>query len=189
MSSFEFVFSLFGLLLGLGLAEVLGGLGNSIQERGKIKVGWLTPLLGVLVALDLISFWTFAWSVRDTVPSNYPTLLAGLLIFGTYYLVARLVFPRDHAQWPNFDDYYFQHKSWVLGGVFLCNVAAMTATFALGAPLFPSAVSMVSLPLFYILCFTAIFARGRNINIALLIILVAEYIVFPLLAVLLQTRG
>ena len=43
MSNFEFVFSLFGLLLGLALAEVLGGFGTAIQHRRKVKIGWLTP--------------------------------------------------------------------------------------------------------------------------------------------------
>lgn len=187
MSNFEFVFSLFGLLLGLGLAEVLGGFGNTLQERDKIKVGWLTPLLGLLVALDLTSFWWFAWSVRNSVPANYLALLAGLLIFGTYYLVARLVFPRDHAQWPDFDDYYFRQKKWVLGGVVGCNVAASAATVALGAPLFGSVYSMVSLPLFYLLAMAAIFARGRTISVVLLSLLAAEYLVFPVLTALTGT--
>ena len=39
MSNLEFVFSLFGLLLGLALATVLSGLGNALQERHKIRVG------------------------------------------------------------------------------------------------------------------------------------------------------
>ena len=60
MSNFEFVFSLFGLLLGLALAEVLGGLGTAIQSRRKVRIGWLTPLLGLVIALDLTSFWTIA---------------------------------------------------------------------------------------------------------------------------------
>jgi hypothetical protein len=33
MSDFEFIFSLFGLLLGLSLAEVLGGLARAIEAR------------------------------------------------------------------------------------------------------------------------------------------------------------
>ena len=43
MSSFEFVFSLFSLMLGLALANVLGGLGDALQERRKLNVGLLTP--------------------------------------------------------------------------------------------------------------------------------------------------
>ena len=42
--------------------------------------GWLTPLLGALVAFDLTSFWMIAWSVRELVPAHYVSLLGGLII-------------------------------------------------------------------------------------------------------------
>ena len=64
MTNFEFVFSLLGLLLGLALANVLSGLSNALQERRKLKVGTLTPLLGLLITLDITSYWTVAWSLR-----------------------------------------------------------------------------------------------------------------------------
>ena len=115
MSNFEFVFSLFGLLLGLALAEVLGGFGTAIQSRRKVRVGWLTPLLGALVALDITSFWMVAWSVRDLLPADYATLLGGLLLIGLYYLIARITFPHYLADWPDFDAYYYEHRRWVLG--------------------------------------------------------------------------
>jgi hypothetical protein len=54
MDSFSFVFSLFGLLMGLALAEVIGGFGSAIEMRHKIRVGWLCPLLGLLIAFDLV---------------------------------------------------------------------------------------------------------------------------------------
>ena len=57
MSNFEFVFSLYSLLFGLALAQVFAGFGNTLQERYKIRIGWLTPLLGLFVILDLTSFW------------------------------------------------------------------------------------------------------------------------------------
>lgn len=61
MSNFDFVFTLFGLLLGLSLAEVLGGFGRALQKRRKVRIGWLTPLLGLVVLLDVSSFWLVAW--------------------------------------------------------------------------------------------------------------------------------
>ena len=184
MSKFEFVFSLFGLLLGLGLAEVLAGFGNTIQERHRVKVGWLTPLLGLVVALDLTSFWMVAWEVRDLVPASYLTLLVGLLLCGTYYLIARIVFPRDHAEWPDFDSYYFRHKKWVIGGVMLCNAAALIAAAALGAAPLHSWVDKLVFVVFYPTCAAVFLARGRKLNIALLTVIALQYLVFPLLSVL-----
>jgi hypothetical protein len=181
MTNFELVFSLFGLLLGLGLAEVLGGFGRAIQSRRKVRIGWLTPMLGALVALDLTSFWMVAWSVRELVPAHYVSLLGGLIVMGLYYLVARITFPYDLDEWPDFDAYYFEHRQWVLGGVILCNLIAIAALLALGAEPLAGAVNRWSLLLFIPALGAAMFAPGRRINLILLLLLVVQY---PLVAVL-----
>jgi hypothetical protein len=64
MTVFEFVFSLYSLLFGLALAQVFGGFGDTLQERHKLHVGWLTPLLGLFVILVLTSFWEIGWQQR-----------------------------------------------------------------------------------------------------------------------------
>lgn len=60
MSAFELDFSLYSLLLGLALVQVLSGLVRTIQSPDRVKMGWLTPLLGLWVMVDLTSFWTIA---------------------------------------------------------------------------------------------------------------------------------
>ena len=59
------------------------------------RLGWLTPLLGLLVMLDLTSSWALAYSLRDSIPANFLTLVIGLFVTGLYYLAATLVFPDD----------------------------------------------------------------------------------------------
>ena len=175
MTNFELIFSLYGLLLGLALAEVLGGFGTAIQSRRKIRIGWLTPLLGLLVALDLTSFWLVAWSVRDLVPAHYVSLLGGLILIGTYYLIARITFPHEPGEWPDYDLYYFEHRKWVLGGVVLCNVMAIGVLFALGAEPLQSAVNRWSLLLFIPALVAAMFVRGKRVNAVLLALLALQY--------------
>lgn len=58
---FSFAFSLFGLLLGLSLAAVLTGFARALRMRPRIKMGLLSPLLGLFVILDVTSFWNGAW--------------------------------------------------------------------------------------------------------------------------------
>lgn len=186
MSSFEFVFTLFGLLLGLALAEVLGGLGSAIQSRKKVHIGWLTPLLGVIVAFDLTSFWTAAWDVSDSIPTHYLSLMSGLLITGLYYLVARLVFPNDLAEWPDYDSYYFAHKRWVFGGVLLCNLLAMAGQMAIGYRPLGSALSAAGTIVFFAMLIVAIWLPGRRANIALLAVMAALYPLYSLLFLLIE---
>lgn len=185
MSGFEFVFTLFGLLLGLALAEVLGGFGTAIQSRKKIRIGWLTPLLGLLIALDLSSFWTIAWEVRELIPVRYFPMMCGFVLTGVYYLIARLVFPHDLGEWPDFDVYYFAHKKLVLGGVFLCNVLAHASQFALGLDPFAGSTDPWASMSFYAALVAAILAKGRTVNVALLALLAAMYPVYSAIGLIL----
>lgn len=186
MDAFSFVFSLFGLLLGLALAEVLGGLGTAIEMRRKVRVGWLTPLLGLFVAIDLTSFWTMAWSLRDAIPPNYISLLFGLLLTGIYYLAARLVFPRHPAEWPDYDVHYFEHRRLVLGGVLLCNLLVLAVWPLLGENMFASASEIWSLIAFLILVLAAMSAPGPRASAALLVLLCLLYPTLSLMAVLIR---
>ncbi|QNE31724.1 hypothetical protein F1C10_07105 [Sphingomonas sp. NBWT7] len=125
MTGFDLVFAVYGLLLGLAIAEVLGGLSRALKlKRGArpVRVGWLTPLLGVLAMLDLSNFWMLAWDARDQIQANYVTLLAVLTMVGTYYLAATLIFPDEPAEWPDFDDWFDRQKGFVIGGLLAANV-------------------------------------------------------------------
>jgi hypothetical protein len=122
MSDFEFIFALFGLLLGLSLAEVLGGLARAIEVRlrpgSTIRIGWLTPLLGAFVMLDLLSFWQAAWVVRDVVLVSGKALMAITVFASAYYLAAHLVFPRDVENQADFDAHFFRVRRIIIGVMF-----------------------------------------------------------------------
>jgi hypothetical protein len=131
MSAFEFVFSLFGLLLGLSMVEVFQGLIRTLKSRTDVKVGWRTPLLGVLTLLHLTTFWDDAWTLRDAIPTNNITLFVGLLISGTYYYAASYVFPDKPQDWPNLDDYYDFARRRVLPGIVAAQLLSTSATLLL----------------------------------------------------------
>lgn len=175
VTNFEFVFSLFGLLLGLSLAELLGGFGRALQKRTKIRMGWLLPLLGLLVLLDVSSFWLVAWSVRDAVPIAYFPMMVGLLICCLYYLVATLVFPHDLDEWPVFDDYYFGHRAQVIGGMILCNLLALIGVATLGVKPLSSPGDQISVVIFLASVGALLLVRGKRANLALLIFIVLQY--------------
>ena len=181
MDNFSFVFSLFGLLMGLALAEVIGGFGSAIELRHKVRIGWLSPLLAVLIAFDLTSFWMVAWQVREAIPVNFLSLAAGLIIFGTYYLIAQLAFPDDLELWPDLDAYYFAHKQWLLGGIYVCNLLALAGQQVIGLNPFGDARTVLALSLFTLGMAGAIFLPGKRTNLAFLLYQIALY---PLLAIL-----
>ena len=185
MTVFEYVFSLYSLLFGLALAQVFGGFGNTLQERHKLKVGWLTPLLGLFVIVDLTSFWEIGWELRGMSGRPYFLyLLAGVLLAGAYYLAARLVFPRNFAEWPNFDDYYFRHKQWVIGDILLCNVVAAAVLTAMGSRFIHLPLGFANDLIYFVVLVSLLATRNKRVNIALLLIMLAKDAVVPALAFL-----
>ena len=184
MDAFNFVFSLFGLLLGLALAEVFGGFGAALQERHKIRVGWLTPLLGLVVACDLTSFWAWAWDTRAVVPVRYFVLLCCLVVTGLYYLAARLVFPHDRAEWPDYDAYYFAHRRWVIGGVMLSNLLLSAGQLALRFNPFAAPSAQLMAAVFYGQAIALMLVRSRRLSLALLVFWLIQYPSFALYPIL-----
>jgi len=185
MTVFEYVFSLYSLLFGLALAQVFGGFGNTLQERHKLKVGWLTPLLGLFVIVDLTSFWEIGWELRGMSGRPYFLyLLAGVLLAGIYYLAAKLVFPRNFVEWPDFDVYYFKHKQWVFGGILLCNIVVTAVTTAIGSPFLRLPIGFANDLIYFVVLIALLTMHNKRANIALLVIMLAKDAVVPLLAFL-----
>jgi len=183
MTIFEFVFSLYSLLFGLALAQVFGGFGNTLQERHKLKVGWLTPLLGLFVILDLTSFWEIGWQMRGISRPYFLFLIATVLLAGIYYLAARLVFPRNFVEWPDFDLYYFRHKQWVYGGILACNLVASAALVTVGSSFMRSPVGFVNFVSYFALLIPLLLVRNKRANIVLLVLMLSRYALFPVLTI------
>lgn len=130
MTGFDFVFALFSLLLGLAISEVLGGFSRVVKLHARaraglgkdVRVGWLVPLLALWVLLQLLSGWMSAYSVRDTLPLTYVTLVVVTAVVGSYYVLATLVWPDDPSAWPDFDLYYDRHNRVVVIGTFVLQI-------------------------------------------------------------------
>ncbi len=187
MSEFEFIFSFFGLLLGLSLTEVLAGLARAIQARlqpgSVVRIGRLTPMLALFVLLDLISFWQAAWTSRDALAVSGHALMAIMLFTGAYYLAASLVFPRDADATPDHDAHFFRVRRIVIG-VLLVLLAAQLAYYAS----VPSLALLLQRPLalgltvvLVILMLAAMLARGKRWCELTMAALIARYVVVYLL--------
>ncbi|MCA0357856.1 MAG: hypothetical protein LCH78_13505 [Proteobacteria bacterium] len=126
MSKFEFFMGFYGILLGIGLAELLLGFGKLIRARTRPKIGLLTPAAGVLVFLQLTASMIDAWLRLQNLRIDLIDLAIPIIIGVAYFLAAVTVTPDDHAAWPDLDDYFFARRNWILGpviGVFFLTLA------------------------------------------------------------------
>lgn len=181
MSGFEFIFSLFGLLLGLALAEGLAGLSRSIKASHRVRIGWPTALLGLFVSCDVVTFWMYGWALRDALPLTWPVLFGGFVVTAIYYVSTSLIFPDDPEEWGDLDAHFDKHRRKVLAGILICNIALLATAALLGG--MPGATSLRAIVLtwsFFPLALAAIVVKDRRIVVGCLIWLIALY---PLSAV------
>lgn len=182
MSAFEFFFSFYGLLLGLSVAELVGGFSRLLHERHRIRFGWLTPLLALFVALDLATFWNQAWRFFRGAPFNPALLLIGLVIAATFYVAASVTFPRVTAEGVetqiDLDDHFWAHRRVVFGCVLAANAMVWVLLALLGlvdpawAELWTPRV-VIGLCLFAVCTATAAFAPWKRVVTAALVIVLA----------------
>jgi hypothetical protein len=170
----EFIFSLFGLLLGLALSEALAGLARALKSKHRMKIGWPTALLGLLVSCDVVTFWMFGWSLREGIKVSWPLMFGGFVITGIYYVCASLIFPDSGDE--DFDSHFERVRPLVLGGVVLCNMALFAFTYSLIglAPFLNLRAAIISWSLFPF-ALLAGFAKDRRIVLASLGWLIALY--------------
>lgn len=131
MSGFDFAFTLFGLLLGLSLTELFGGFARALRARRRIRIGFLSPLLALVMTVDLVSHWIAAWSDREAIAVTFPALLFGTAIAGLYYVASALVFPDDVDEWDDLDSYFFTQKLWVVLAILVSNTLFVVAEMIL----------------------------------------------------------
>ena len=175
MSVFEYIFSLYSLLLGLALAHLLGGLAKVVEARDRVRLGWPTALLALQMMLTLAIFWEIAWRARNAVPDNSAALFASLVVCGLLYFAAVLVIPSDAARHADLDAHFFKEKGTVLSCIFLANVAAYGWRYLLmGWPSFAyfSWADWIELWAFMSACAAGIFVKGRKPMIGILTVMI-----------------
>lgn len=190
MSDFEFIFALYSLLLGLSMVELLGGLGRALEvrfaaqaEREAFSIGWLTPLLAIFVMLDLLSFWSAAWTARGSLTVSNTVLMGVAGFAAVYFLAARLVFPSHPEGFANLDVHYFRVRRIVLG--LLLVLLGAQLGFYLSQP--DLAVSLarpiawIMTIVLVVLMAAAMAVNDRRWSIAILAALILRYVVIYLL--------
>lgn len=186
MSATDLIFAFISLLLGLGIAEVLGGFARVVAARraegSSVLIGWLTPLIALFIVVDLTSFWLLAYDFRDQFRATFPMLVGVLGVCGLYYVVATLVFPAEPADWATLDDHYDRQRRVLVGGILGANFLQLAgqAVIETFVPTPEGAQEMSDVAFAWegtaalvivVTLVTLLFARSRTVNRTLLIVL------------------
>ncbi|MFL6781547.1 MAG: hypothetical protein ACJ8FF_07760 [Sphingomicrobium sp.] len=183
MTSFEFVFSLLVILLGLGLGQVLTGLASAVKRRPALKIGWGTGLLAIWVTTETVIFWEILWRLRSDLPFGSPALFGGLAVAALYYFAGALVFPDDLGGRKSLDDYFMRQKAKVIGAILLAVVAAfLLRPLVIGWESwgFLNWFDWMSLAIIYVVGPLAMLTRRHRVAVGCLGVLVAVDLFEPL---------
>ena len=134
MTPFDFLFSLYGLALGLSFAVIATGAARAIKHSQAVAIGWLTPLLAVFVALDISTFWTAGWSSIRLAPYSYGMLVLCLAIALIYFIAASLVFPDRKDRVASLNEHFWANKRTILLLIIASNALAWAVSIIIAWP-------------------------------------------------------
>lgn len=170
--AFGFMFAFYGLLLGLAVVEVASGFSRAYDERQQRKIGIVAPLFGIVLLLDLITFWMNAWAYRDLENVNHMLALAVAIVALLYYFAATQVFPKATED-DTLDNHIMDHRRVVVFCVVASNmmtqipptISALTTQWPLGDLIAWASLNL----LYYSLLATAALAKSKTVVIVALV--------------------
>ncbi|MEG3181989.1 hypothetical protein [Sphingomonas sp. LT1P40] len=122
MSQFEFFMAFYGLLLGLAVAELLGGFANLLRERAQPKWGVLLPLVALLILVEISATFIDTWVKLQGININLVEFGLPALIGIFYFIAAVIAFPRHLEDWPSLTDYFLARRYWIVGLLIAANL-------------------------------------------------------------------
>ena len=112
MSPFAYVATLTSIVLGLGIARILSGLGALLQNRSKRTIYWVHSLWGFNVLLFLLLNWwiLYRWHAQ----SNWTFFLFIFILISPIlsFLLSVLLFPDSLASINDFKHHFYQNHHW-----------------------------------------------------------------------------
>src|SRR5436305_3350543 len=115
MGAFDYLFSFYGLLLGIAVANVAIGFADMWRDCGKIAVGYCPPLLGVVVMLGGMNVWLTMWHLRGAATVDAWQMLAATGVAMPYVFISRAMFPGAEPETErSLEEHYLRHRTLIL---------------------------------------------------------------------------
>jgi hypothetical protein len=115
VGSFDYLFSFYGLLLGIAVANVAIGFADMWRDCERIEVGTCPPLVASSVLLGGMNVWMQMWLARPFATVNGVQMLAAAAISLPYVFVSRAIFPGlENQPERSLEEHYLKHRKIIL---------------------------------------------------------------------------
>lgn len=116
MNAFDYLFTFYGLLLGIAVANVAIGFADMWRDCEKIEVGGCPPLLCGIVLLGGMNVWLTMWHIPADVGVTAWQMVAAACVALPYVFISRAMFPgQEMQQERSLEEHYLKHRVLILG--------------------------------------------------------------------------
>jgi len=115
MDMFNYVMVLASVIIGLGIAHLLQGVGGIVQHPHREKTYWVHLLWVAAIFLRAIFWWWFEFRLSKTAEWTFTLYLFVLAYAVLIYLWCALLFPRDLTGYDGFEGYFYSRRKWFFG--------------------------------------------------------------------------
>jgi hypothetical protein len=115
MGPFDYLFSFYGLLLGIAVANVAIGFADMWRDCEKVAVGTCPPLLCGIVMLGGMNVWLTMWHVRSETDVTAWQMVAAACVALPFVFVSRAMFPGiEKKPERSIEEHYLRHRGLIL---------------------------------------------------------------------------
>ncbi len=115
MSAFEYLAVLVSLILGLGIAHILTGVGRMIHLRRTVKVDSVHLIWTLATFLILVLNWWVFFQSRSVPSWSFAAFLLVIAWAVAFYLMAVVLFPPGMSGGEEYGAVFEFNRSWFLG--------------------------------------------------------------------------
>jgi len=127
MDSFEYFIALTAIILGLGIAHLLAGLGKTVYRvtgNGKpLKLSWVHSLWVANVFFWMIAYWWYTFGHSSQQEWTFGAYLLMLPFPVLTYLQCVILYPNEFEDIADLDEYFMSTRRWFFA-VMLLAIAA-----------------------------------------------------------------
>jgi hypothetical protein len=103
---------LFGMVIGLAVAHLLGGLALIVQHPKRYKVYWVHLAWVLFLFLYVLHYWWWEFNLTLVRQWTFPLYLFIALYAVLIYLLCVLILPREISEYDGYRDYFYSRGQW-----------------------------------------------------------------------------
>jgi hypothetical protein len=110
MTPFEYITVLISIILGLGITQILAGIGDVIHQWNRMRLYWPHALWIVLVFVMHIHEWWYTYELKQHAQWHLVSFLFLILYPILLFILARILFPFGAMDTDvDFKEFYFEN--------------------------------------------------------------------------------